>query len=86
LRGPISAIGRLYGPTGRFYRRGREPGRGFARGGGRYGLGGELGGLDGRGRELYRPAGELGGPARGGELSRGLTRGGEGGYRLGGEL
>ena len=66
-------MGRLYGPTGKFYGCGREltgePGRGLARRG-KYGPGGELGGLDGRGRELYRPASGLGGPARGGELRR----------------
>jgi hypothetical protein len=64
----ISAVGRLYGPTGKFYGCGREligePGRGLARRG-EYGPGRELGGLDGPGRELYKPARGLGGPARG---------------------
>jgi len=77
-------VGGLYRPTGEFYgrRRGlaREPGRGLIRRG-EYGpggeLGGELGGFDGWWRELERPARELGGPARGGELSRGLIPGGE---------
>jgi hypothetical protein len=62
LRGPVSAVGRLYGPAGKFYGRERrprgvygcrrglasrgEPSRGLARGR-------ELGRLNGRGRELY---------------------------------
>jgi hypothetical protein len=70
LKGPVLVVGRLYGLAGQFYRRGREPRRGY---GYRRGLanrgepsrgfirGRELRRLNGRGRELYGLTGQLGG-------------------------
>ena len=95
MRGPVSAVGRLYGPAGEYTREFYGCGRGFTgepSGGltrrGEYGPGGELGGLDGRGRELYKPVRGLGGPARGRVLIGRRTNGGglSRGLVRGGEL
>jgi hypothetical protein len=79
-------VGRLYGPARKFYGRRREltrePSRGLARGGGRYGPGRELGRLNGRGGELYGPAGRLGGFPGENEAWEGVTGESTGGKGL----